>query len=137
MKLNLAKCVFSISTGKFLGFMVTQREIEVNPTQVKAILETPAPNSKKELQRFTGCLIVLGYFIVCFIDKLQHFFLTLKGENTFGWIDECKQTFKVVKCYLTEPPILSSPKSNEELYMYLIVSNCTVSTILFRHTRDR
>ena len=134
MKLNPAKCVFNISARKFLGFMVTQREIKVNPTQVKAILETPAPSSKKELQRLTGCLIVLGYFIACFTDKLQHFFLTLKGANTFGWIDECKQAFKVVKCYLTEPPILSSPKSNEELYMYLIVSD---STILFRHTRDR
>ena len=49
MKLNPAKCVFNISARKFLGFMVTQREIEVNPTQVKAILETPAPSSKKEL----------------------------------------------------------------------------------------
>ena len=41
MKLNLAKCTFGASTGKFLGFMVTQRGIEVNIAQIKAVLETP------------------------------------------------------------------------------------------------
>lgn len=31
MKLNLAKCAFGVSSGKFLGFMVLQRRIEANP----------------------------------------------------------------------------------------------------------
>ena len=31
MKLNPTKCAFGVSTGKFLGFMVTQKEIEINP----------------------------------------------------------------------------------------------------------
>ena len=30
MKLNPAKCAFGVNTGKFLGFMVTQRGIKVN-----------------------------------------------------------------------------------------------------------
>lgn len=32
MKLNSAKCAFNISTGKFLGFLVTERGIEIDPT---------------------------------------------------------------------------------------------------------
>ena len=39
MKLNPSKCVFGVTTGKFLGFMVSQRGIEVNPEKVRAILE--------------------------------------------------------------------------------------------------
>ena len=39
MKLNPSKCVFGVTTGKFLGFMVSQRGIEVNPEKVQAILE--------------------------------------------------------------------------------------------------
>jgi hypothetical protein len=39
MKLNLAKCAFGVSSGKFLGFMVSQRGIEENLEKVKAILE--------------------------------------------------------------------------------------------------
>jgi hypothetical protein len=39
MKLNPAKCAFSVSSGKFLGFMVSNRGIEVNPEKVRAMLE--------------------------------------------------------------------------------------------------
>ncbi|XP_019237147.1 PREDICTED: uncharacterized protein LOC109217364 [Nicotiana attenuata] len=37
MKLNPEKCAFDVATGKFLGFLVSQRGIEVNPDQIKAI----------------------------------------------------------------------------------------------------
>ena len=47
MKLNLAKCAFGVSVGRFLGFMLTQRGIEANPSQLKAILESLAPSSRK------------------------------------------------------------------------------------------
>ena len=39
MKLNPSKCAFGVTAGKFLGFMVSQRGIEVNPKKVRAILE--------------------------------------------------------------------------------------------------
>ena len=42
MKLNPLKCVFGVSAGRFLGFMVKQRGIEANPSQLKAILDSPA-----------------------------------------------------------------------------------------------
>ncbi|RVW69617.1 Retrovirus-related Pol polyprotein from transposon 17.6 [Vitis vinifera] len=44
MKLNPAKCAFGVSAGKFLGFMVTQRGIEVNPDQIKSVMEMSIPN---------------------------------------------------------------------------------------------
>ena len=47
MKLNPLKCVFSVSSGKFLGFMVTQRGIEANPIQLKAIMDSHTPTSRK------------------------------------------------------------------------------------------
>ena len=47
MKHNPLKCAFLVSAGRFLGFMVTQRGIEANPTQLKAILESSAPASRK------------------------------------------------------------------------------------------
>ena len=39
MKLNLVKCLFGVSLGKFLGFMVSQQEIEANTEKVKVILD--------------------------------------------------------------------------------------------------
>ena len=70
MKLNPSKCAFSVSVGKFLGFMVTQRGIEVNLDQIKAVMEAPIPRNKKELQCLTGKLVALGRFIARFTDKL-------------------------------------------------------------------
>ena len=81
MKLNLAKCVFGVSARKFLGFMVTQRGIKVNPAQIKAVLETPGPNSKKELQCLTHHLAALGRFIAHFTNKLKTFFPYAQGSK--------------------------------------------------------
>ena len=47
MKLNPSKCSFGVSVGRFLGFMVTRKGIEANPTQLKAMLESLAPTSRK------------------------------------------------------------------------------------------
>ena len=49
MKLNPSKCTFDVSAGKFLGFMVTQKGIEVSPDQIKAVMEVPpSPFSPQE-----------------------------------------------------------------------------------------
>ena len=37
LRLNASKCSFNVGLGKFLGYMVTHRRIEVNPDQIKAI----------------------------------------------------------------------------------------------------
>ena len=49
MKLNLNKCAFGVTAGKFLGFMVSQRGIEVNPDKIKAIMELTPPKNVKEV----------------------------------------------------------------------------------------
>ena len=43
MKLNPSKCVFGVASGKFLGFMVSQRRIKANPEKVKAIVNMASP----------------------------------------------------------------------------------------------
>ena len=131
MKLNPSKCVFGVSAGKFLGFMVSQRGIEVSPDQIKAIMETPPPRSKKELQRLTGRLVALGHFIARFTDELRPFFLAIRKTVAIGWTDNCQNAFEKIKHCLTQPPILSSPIPKEKLYMYLAVSEWAINAVLF------
>ena len=47
MKLNPRKCAFGVASGKFLGFMVSQRGIEVNPDKIHAILNMEPPKTTK------------------------------------------------------------------------------------------
>ena len=97
MKLNPLKCAFGVSTGRFLGFMVTPRRIEANPTQLRAILQSSDPNSKKGIQQLTGRLAALGRFISRFMDRLKPFFTTLRGANRGEWNEECDRSFIAIK----------------------------------------
>ena len=74
MKLNPTKCVFRVSSGKFLGFMVSQRGIEANPDKIKAILEMSPPKTVKEVQSLTGKAAALNRFISRSTKKCLPFF---------------------------------------------------------------
>ena len=89
MKLNPLKCAFGVSAGRFLGFMVTQRGIEDNPAQLKTIMQSLAPSSKKGIQQLTDRLAAFGRFISQFTDRLKPFFTTLRGANQGEWNEEC------------------------------------------------
>nr|CAN62989.1 hypothetical protein VITISV_023577 [Vitis vinifera] len=99
----------------------TQRGIEVSPDQVKAVMETPPPRNKKELQRLTGKLVALGCFIARFTDELRPFFLAIQKAGTHGWTGNFQNALERIKHCLMQPPILSSPIPKEKLYMYLAV----------------
>ena len=63
MKLNHKKCVFGVASGKFLGFIVSQRGIEANPKKVQAILDMASPKTVKEVQKLTGRIAALNKFV--------------------------------------------------------------------------
>ena len=54
IRLNPKKCTFGVPSGKLLGFIVSQRGIEVNPDKIKAIVEMKPPRIEKEIQGFLG-----------------------------------------------------------------------------------
>ena len=130
MKLNLGKCAFGVTAGKFLGFMVSQRGIEVNPEKVRAMIKLELPRTVKEVQSLNGKIAALNRFVSKATDKCLPFFRTLK--KSFEWTNECQMVFDNLKAYLSSPPLLSPSKPGEELYLYLTVSQATVSATLVR-----
>ena len=48
LRLNPNKCTFGVRSGKLLGFIVSDKGIQVDPAKVKAIQEMPAPKTEKE-----------------------------------------------------------------------------------------
>ena len=97
MKLDPLKCMFGVSLGKFLGFMVTQTGIEANPIQLSAVMESHTPTIRKGVHQLIGGVAALGLFISCFTDRLKSFFTTLKGVKWTGWDNECNQTLIAIK----------------------------------------
>ena len=92
MKLNPGKCVFGVASGKFLGFMVSQRGIEANPEKVQAIINMASPKTVKEVQKLTGRIAAINRFVSRAMDKSLPFLKTLK--QAFVWTDECETAFQ-------------------------------------------
>ena len=131
MKLNPSKCVFGVTARKFLGFMVSQRGIEVNPEKVRAIMELEPPKTVKAVQSWNGKVVALNRFVSKATNKCLPFFRVLK--KSFEWTDECQKAFEDLKKYLSSPPLLSPSVPGEELYLYIAVSQAAVSAALVQN----
>ncbi|KAK0592411.1 hypothetical protein LWI29_018735 [Acer saccharum] len=132
MKLNPTKCSFGVSSGKFLGYLVTQRGVEANPDQIRSIENIESPKCMKDVQKLTGRVAALNRFISKSSEKCLPFFNILRKNKAFEWNDDCEKALQDLKTYLKSPPLLSKPKDNEVLFIYLAVSNTAVSAVLVR-----
>ena len=130
MKLNPSKCAFGVTARKFLGFMVSQKGIEVNLDKIRAIMEMVPPRNTKEVECLNSKVATLNRFISRVTYKCLSFFRTLK--KSFEWTAECQQAFNDLKVYLASPPLLSPSQPKEELFLCLAVSSAVVSAALVR-----
>ena len=130
LRLNASKCSFGVGSGKFLGYMVTHRGIEVNPDQIKAINSLQPPRNPKEVQKLIGMTATLNRFISRSTDKCRPFFQLLNKWKGFEWTEECALAFQQLKEYLSRPPIKSRPEVDEVLFAYITVASHAVSLVL-------
>src|SRR3954464_4607161 len=82
MRLNLQKCVFGVTAGKFLGFMVTNRGIKANPDKIQAILDMEEPKNLHDIQKLNGKLAALSRFLAKGAERALHFLKLLKGVSS-------------------------------------------------------
>nr|KYP56876.1 Transposon Ty3-G Gag-Pol polyprotein [Cajanus cajan] len=94
MRLNPEKCIFGVSGGKFLGFMLSNRGIEANPEKCQAILDMKSSGTLKEVQKLAGRLTSLSRFLPCLAEIAQPILLLLKKKERFRWTQECEESFR-------------------------------------------
>ena len=78
MKLNPSKCMFDVTSDKFLGLMISQRGIEANTKKIQALQKMKPPRMIKEAQHLTGRIATLNRFLSRSIEKSLSFFKALK-----------------------------------------------------------
>ncbi|XP_056694879.1 uncharacterized protein [Spinacia oleracea] len=130
MKLNPKKCVFGVRSGKFLGFLVSERGIDANPDKVEAIMNLPEPGCIKDVQKLTGRMAALTRFISKSADKSLPFFNVLKQNKKFKWGETEKAAFEAVKRHLQALPTIARPEEGDTLQLYISASQHTVAAIL-------
>ena len=121
-----------MGSGKFLGYMVTHRGIEVNPDQIRAINNLQPPQNPKEVQKLTRMMAALNRFISRSAEICRPFFLLLHKWKEFQWSEECVTTFQELKHYLSYPPIMSSPVVDEDLFAYIAIALHAISLVLIQ-----
>ncbi len=130
MKLNPEKCIFGVPSGKLLGFMVSHRGIQANPEKINAILNMKPPSSQKDVQKLTGCMTALSWFVSQLGERGMPFFKLLKKTDNFQWGPEAQKAFEDFKKLLTTPPVLASPHPQEPLLLYVSATSQVVSIVL-------
>ncbi|KAG9450326.1 hypothetical protein H6P81_010291 [Aristolochia fimbriata] len=107
LKMNPLKCAFGVTSGKFLGFLVHHRGIEIDQSKIDAIQKMPEPKNVSELKSFQGHLAYIRRFISNLAGRCQPFSRLLKKGTPFEWDEACRNAFNNIKAYLTKPPVLS------------------------------
>ncbi|EOY00162.1 Uncharacterized protein TCM_009817 [Theobroma cacao] len=103
LRLNPTKCTFGVTSGKLLGFLVSERGIEVDPDKVQAICDLPPPKT------------------------------SFVNTNPGAWNEECQVAFDKVKEYLLSPPVLVPPVAVRPLFLYLTVNEGSMGYVLGQH----
>ena len=80
----------------------------------------------------TEKLAALNRFISKFANRCRPFYQILRKWKGFQWDEECEKAFQDLKEYLTQAPMLTAPDLEEDLFMYLLVSNYVVNAVLLR-----
>jgi hypothetical protein len=77
--------VFRVSVGKFLGFIIHEHGIEIDPKRIESIKKVQPPQSKNDMQKFLGKLNYLTRFIFNLLRKISAFatILHLRNEADF------------------------------------------------------
>jgi len=129
-KHNPKKCIFGVPSGILLGNVVSRDGIRPNPSKVRAVLNMRPPKNVKDVQKLTGCMASLSRFISRLGEKGLPFFKLLKASEKFTWTEDADAAFTQLKVFLTSPPILTAPQSNEDLLLYIAATDWVISTVL-------
>jgi hypothetical protein len=128
--MNSLKCAFGVSAGKFLGFLVHQRGIDVDLARASAIATMKPPTTYKELKSFLGKFSYIRRFILGLTVVTSTFAPLLKKRAPFHWSTECQQAFEKVQEIMTKLPTVCAPIFGKPLRLYLASNSQAIGALI-------
>ena len=111
--LNALKCFFFQTKIKYLGHVIENGKISMDPERIEKIVNFPVPHNVKALRRFTGMAQFCSRFVENFNSRLAPLYALTKKNAPFVWNDSCREAFDYVKRKLTSSPVLQSPRTTD------------------------
>lgn len=129
---KFSKCEFWKNEVQFLGHIVNDKGILVDPAKVEAVKNWKTPRTPTEIRSFLGLAGYYRRFIPNFSKiALPLTSLTCKG-TPFDWESKQEDAFQTLKQRLCDAPILTLPEGSEDFVVYCDASNLGLGCVLMQ-----
>ncbi|KAL8131237.1 hypothetical protein AgCh_007237 [Apium graveolens] len=132
---KLSKCEFWLQKVQFLGHIVSNEGIKVDPAKIEAITNWERPRTPTEVRSFLGLAGYYGRFVQNFSRiAIPLTKLTRKNEK-FIWNDKCEESFQELKRRLITTPVLSLPDDQGNFVIYSDASYKGLGCVLMQYDK--
>ena len=107
--LKLMKCEFNKTKVEYLGMIIEEGNISMDPGKLAGIKDWPAPTTVKQTQKFLEFGNFYWWFIQSFSQIAKPLNNLLKKYQQFSWTTVCQQAFDTLKKCFMEEPVLMMP----------------------------
>ncbi len=127
--LKVEKCKFEVLETEYLGIIISQDSVCMDPVKIAGIPEWPTPSKKKELQSFLGFTNFYRKFIKIYL-KVVKALTALTGLAKWKWGADQDCTFQELKRCMAEDVILAIPNETDPFMVEADASEGAVGAIL-------
>uniref|UniRef100_A0A8C9ZTG8 Gypsy retrotransposon integrase-like protein 1 n=1 Tax=Sander lucioperca TaxID=283035 RepID=A0A8C9ZTG8_SANLU len=124
------KCEFHVPKVSFLGYVVAEGEMSMDPEKVKAVKEWPTPTNRKEVQRFLGFANFYRKFIRNFSSVAAPLHKLTSSKSRFVWSPQTDSAFQVLKERFVTAPVLTMSDPCRQFVVEVDASNVGLGAIL-------
>ena len=128
--LNREKCLFSQSSVKFVGHLVGQGEVKLDPDKVKAIQKMPEPTNVGDVRRLLGVINQQARYIPQLAEQTEPLRNLLVQKNQWVWGPPQRTAFENIKEELTQSPSLALYDSDRETVLSADASSFGLGAVL-------
>jgi hypothetical protein len=132
---KLSKCNFWLKEVSFLGHVITEGGVKVDPGKVKDVLNWNPPQNVSEIRSFLGLAGYYRRFIEGFSKIAKPLTELLEKTREFKWIAACDDSFEELKRHLTSAPILKFPDIHKPFDIYCDASHSGLGSVLMQEGR--
>jgi hypothetical protein len=132
ISLNPSKSIFGVTKGKILRHIISDSGISIDPERIAAILNLPAPTSKKEVQAFMGIINLIHRFVLDFSLMVKLIHNLLKKDRYFSWTDDLENSFVRIKKAISSTQVLVKPDFEKYFFIYTNATEEAVYVILLQ-----
>jgi hypothetical protein len=129
---KLSKCEFWMKQVAFLGHVISEGGISVDPSKVQDVLSWNVPTSVGDIQSFLGLARYCPRFIEGFSKIRKPMTELLEKDKKFEWTSACEASFQELKKRLTTAPILVMPDMEKSFSIYCDVSGQGLGCVLMQ-----